>query len=90
MFLWKTVFLSIISSRVLVLSCLILGWCSLWCRAMVLPPRAMLLFPVVYELKIRPSFLGKDCPVKVADMPLMIGFEGGKEGLLLLTARSPF
>ena len=56
----------------------------------MLPPRAMLLAPAVCELKMRPSFLGKDCPVKVADMPLMIGFEGGKEGLLLLTARSPF
>ena len=57
---------------------------------MVLPPRAMLFVPVVYELKMRPSFLAKDYPVKVADMPLMIGFDGGKDGLLLLTARSPF
>ena len=56
----------------------------------MLPPRAMLLVPVVYELEMRPSFLAKDYPVKVADMPLMIGFYGGKDGLLLLTARSPF
>ena len=54
----------------------------------MLPPNAIPLELVLYELNMRPSFYGKDLPLKVADIPFTIGLEGGKEGLLSSIARS--
>ena len=56
----------------------------------MLPPNAIPLELVLYELNMRPSFYGKDLPLKVADIPFTIGLEGGKEGLLSSIARSSF
>ena len=56
----------------------------------MLPPSAIPLEVVLYELNMRPSFFGKDYPVKVADIPFPTGLEGGKEGLLSSIARSSF